>query len=311
VDLLYISGEADMERKVLESALGTTRVSYWQVEPADIFKDILDKFALKGGLVTYTSGSIKEVGVPLSLTLQNNTILDSVKEVVKFLPTDWYWYIDGNNIFHLDRTDFSNIDHKLYIGKEINAGEFMLSFGSMVNGIYYHGGDTGSGNLYKKFVNSTSQNTFGVYDKIISDERVTVEATAQANAQRELQKGVTPIRYITAEIIDSNGSAGGYDIESLRVGQVISVEAPQIPTERTLWQNGAGTLGNMLWGLSFWGYDVFASLGVPFQIQQITYYGDRVVIEASDIIQDTATTIVQLEKRAKIQATLNSPDEPN
>jgi hypothetical protein len=213
-------------------------------------------------------------------------------------------------VFHLDQTDFSTIDHELTIGQEVVAGEFVLSVGEMSNAVYFFGGDTGTAQLYEKYVNNTSQQTFGVFDRVVVDERVTTSSTAQLWAERILRDGITPVRYITFEVIDSNGAMGGYDIESIKVGDVVSVTSPEIPTQRTLWSNEAGTVGNMVWGLSFWGYDVDASLGVPFQVQEVRYRAGRAIVKASDVLQDTASEINQLRKRAVIQATLNSPDTP-
>ena len=308
-DFLYISGEFDMNVKLVETIGGDTTISY-NDDPAEILKDLLDLYQLKGGFVTYTGDSIKTVGSNLAITFKNETYLEAVKRLAQYLPIDWYWYIDGNNVFYLDQTDFSTIDHELTIGQEVVAGEFVLSFGEMSNAVFFFGGDTGTAQLYEKYINNTSQQTFGVFDRVVVDERVTTSSTAQLWAERILRDGITPVRYITFEVIDSNGATGGYDIESIKVGDVVSVTSPEIPTQRTLWSNEAGTVGNMVWGLSFWGYDVDASLGVPFQVQEVRYRAGRAIVKASDVLQDTASEINQLRKRSVIQATLNSPDTP-
>lgn len=309
---LYISGEKDLANKVVENVFtGSTTISYTSEDVADIIRDLLDKYALKGGYVTYDSSSIIDTGVTLSITVKNEQYLEAINRVMGYLPREWHYYIDGANKFWLQRTDLGTVDHRLYLGREVVGGAVRLSFGEMVNGVFFHGGDTGGGTkLYKKYSSSSSQSNFGVYERIISDERVTSADTAELRANSLIANGGAPIRYIEMEIIDSNGSAYGYDIESFRPGQTIQVLSSEIPTQFTYWQSADGTVGNMVWGESFWGYDVDASLGVPFQIQEIQYSHDRVIIRASDTLPDLATTIEQLEKKQQMKETVDSPTSP-
>lgn len=310
---LYISGENDLSNKVVENTItGATSISYSNEDVADIIRDLLDKYSLKGGYVTYDSSSLEDTNIPISITIKNEYYLESINRLIGYLPRGWHWYIDGANKFHLHFTDLDVVDHEVYLGKEAVGGQFKISFGEMTNGIFFHGGDTGGGTkLYKKYSNSTSQSNFGVFEKILSDERVTNADTAENRANREIEKGSSPIRYLEAEIVDSNGSAGGYDIESLKPGQVIQILSSEIPTQFTYWYNDAGTQGNMLWDLSFWNYNVDASLGVPFQIQSIEYQGDRAIIKCSDVLADLATTVEQLEFRQLLKETVDSPNSPS
>ena len=311
--LLYISGEKDLNNKYVENLVtGATTISYSNEDPADIIRDLLDKYALKGGYVTYDSESIVDTGFSISLTVKNEFYLEAINRIVGYLPRFWHWYIDGENKFNLRKTNFDVVDHKLYIGREVIGGQIRLSFGEMVNGVYFHGGDTGGGTkLYKKYTNATSQTSFGVFDRTISDERVTDPNTAEIRAQAMLDDGSSPIRYVEMEIIDSNGSANGYDIESIKPGDTIQALSSDVATQFTYWQNDAGTVGNGVWDVSFWDYDIDASLGVPFQVQEIQYQHDRVVVRASDIIQDLSTTVDQLEKRQFLAETVDSPTSPS
>jgi hypothetical protein len=310
---LYISGERDLESKVVENVVtGATTISYSNMDIADIIKDLLDKYALKGGIVTYTSQSIQTVGLSISITVKNETYLGAIRRICGYLPQFWGFFIDGENVFNLKLTDLDTVDHVINIGKESISGDLRISYGDMVTTVFFHGGDTGGGTkLYKKYSNSVSQNIFGLYEQIISDERVTNTSTVDAKAEQILARKASPVRYLEATIMDSNGNGFGYDIDSIKPGDTIQIKYSEIPTDFTTWRNDTGSLGNFIWDVSPWDYGRAGLLGVPFQVQEITYEHDRARIVASDIVEDLSTTINQLEKRTQEIETINSPTTPS
>jgi len=310
---LYISGEKDLENKVVENVItGATTISYSNMDIGDIIKDLLDKYQLKGGTVTYDGNSIPTVGTSISITVKNETYLGAIRRICGYLPQFWSFFIDGSNKFNLVLTDLDQIDHQIYIGKEGIEGSLRLSFGEVVNTLFFHGGDTGGGNkLYKKYSNPVSQGVFGVYETIISDERVTNVSTVDVKANQILSRKGTPIRYLEATIVDSNGDDFGYDIDSITPGDTLQLLSSEIPTQFTTWRDDTGALGNMIWDVSPWDYSFAGILGVPLQVQEIKYEHNKATIIASDFIEDLATTINQLEKRQQEQETIDSPTNPS
>lgn len=309
---LYIAGEKDLENKVVENVFtGATTISYSNMDIGDIIKDLLDKYQLKGGTVTYTSLSIPTVGTSISITVKNETYLQAIKRICGYLPQFWNFYIDGANVFNLQFTDLDVVDHKIYIGKEGVEGSLRLSFGEIVNGVFFHGGDTGGGTkLYKKYSNSSSQNNFGVYETILSDERVTLASTVAIKSNQILSRKGQPIRYLEATIVDSNGNEFGYDIDSIKPGDTLQLLSSEIGSQITTWRDDTGGLGNGIWDLSTWDYSFAGILGVPLQVQEIRYDHNKATIVASDFIEDLATTINQLEKQQLADETINSPTNP-
>lgn len=310
---LYISGEKDLENKVVENVVtGATTISYSNMDIGDIIKDLLDKYALKGGTVTYTSATIPTVGTNISITVKNETYLGAIRRICGYLPQFWSFYIDGANRFNLTYTDLDTVDHQIYIGREGIEGSLRLSFGEIVNTLFFHGGDLGGGTkLYKKYANAVSQGVFGVYETIISDERVTNTLTVDIKANQILSKKGSPIRYLEATIIDSNGNEFGYDIDSIKPGDTLQLLSSEIPTQYTTWRDNTGALGNAIWDVSPWDYSLAGILGVPLQVQEIRYNHDKATIIASDFVEDLATTINQLEKRQQELETIDSPTIPS
>jgi|GEM_PF-3871476 len=310
---LYISGEKDLENKIVENVItGATTISYSNIDIADVIKDLLNKYQLKGGLVTYNNLSIPTVGTNISITVKNETYLGAIKRICGYLPQFWSFNIDGENKFNLVYTDLEQVDHQIYIGREGIEGSLRLSFGEVTNTVFFHGGDTGGGvKLYKKYSIPISQGLFGISETIISDERVTNVSTVDVKADQILSKKGLPIRYLEATIVDSNGSEFGYDIDSIKPGDTLQLLSSDIPTEFTTWRDNSGALGNMIWDVSPWDYSFAGILGVPLQVQEIKYNHNRVTIIASDFIEDLATTINQLEKRQQELETIDSPSTPS
>lgn len=305
------AGEFDLNKKQLQDISGNTRISYSDMDFADIYRDLIDKYQLQGALCDYTDTSIRDVGLTLSITFQNESFLDAMKRLAGFLPERWYFYIDGNNIFHLNQTNLNEPDHVVTYGKEVSSGDFTLSFADIVNDVYFNGGDTGAGFLYRKRTLQSSITRYGIRAERVSDERVTVPETADLRMEQIIRTKGQPIRYIEFTVEDGNLNRSGYDIESLKVGDSIQVLHPSIPTDITRYQNSAGTVGNAVYNQSFYNYDVNASLGVPFQIQEIKYEGNKAIIRSSDVITNQAQTIRQLQKQQLVQSTINSPDAPS
>lgn len=312
-NFLYISGEKDLENKVVENpSTGATKISYVSMDISNIIKDLLDKYQLKGGLVTYTNTTIPTVGLILSITVKNETYLGAIRRVCGYLPPQWCFFIDGENKFNLKFSDLETADHIVTIGKEVVEGSFRYTFGEMVNSVFFHGGEITPGNkFYKKFTNALSQSQYGLYETIVSDERVTATTTVEAKTNQILQKKGTPVRLLEAVILDSNGNEFGYDIDSIKPGDTIQLVSTDVETVLTTWVDDTGTIGNMVWDESAWDLSVNGVLGIPFQIQEIKYDHDRATIIASDFIEDLATTINQLDKRQQELETINSPDIPS
>jgi len=306
----YGSAEYDLAKKQIEDISGNTRLSYSDMDFSDIYKDLIDKYQIQGDFVSYLPESVDTVGIPISITFKNESFLEGMQRLSGYLPRGWYWYLDGQGVFYLKRTNLLKPDHRLFIGKEINKSYFKVSYADIVNKVYYNGGDTGSGYLYRLKALQSSINRYGIRSERISDERVTNNSTADLRIDQIIANKSVPVRYIEFVVQDDNHNQFGYDIESLKPGDSIQVLHPSISTDFTRYQNPEGTVGNAVYNESFYNYDINASIGAPFQIQEIEYNGRSAVIRSSDILTNQARTIRQLEKQQLTQATINSPDSP-
>lgn len=298
IDVHVVSFTNELDITMLKDGSATT-VSYSSADPADIFKGILNKAAQT---ITYNSGSIENAGTTISYTFKYITCLDALKKAVQFTPAYWYWYVDAGNLFHLSSTDFDTVDHKLFVGQQIQSIQFSKTTENLYNAVYFLGGDTGGGtNLYRKYNSTTSQTEYGVREYRIQDGRVTTAATAEAISQKFLDENDHFEQTLTAVVIDNNGSDGslfsqkGYDIELLKPGDVVQILDARTPTQTTLWYDSTGTTGNMVWDVSFWDYNIIYSLGIPMQIQTINYQFNTAILTLSTRLPDIAKRIEDLE----------------
>lgn len=290
---------------ISNGASGDRRFTYTDDEPADILKDLINQYNQLSTTIFYLPSSIDNTGLTLTCTINAMTFFEAVQEVMKFLPDLWYFRINGNGLFEFHKTDLDNVDHILHLGKEIGENSsFKLNVGQIVNTVEIHGGDTGGGvNLFKRYSNTVSISNYGRRELIVSNQNITTTTGANLLANSILEKRLTPVRSVTVSVLDSNYNSEGYDIESLRVGDSIQIRSSDMETFTSKWDSAT-------WDLNAWDYGLISSVGVPFQIQQIQYNGDRATITASDMGVSQNDTIETLRRKEIVNATLKSPDQP-
>lgn len=290
---------------ISNGASGDRRFTYTDDDPADILRDLITQYNQLSTTIFYTPSSIDDTGLTLTCTINAMTFFEAVQEVMKFLPELWYFRINGNGLFEFHKTDLNNVDHVLHFGKEIAENSSVkVSLGGIVNTVEIHGGDTGGGtNLYKRYTNTVSIANYGRRELIVSNQNITTTTGANLLANSILEKRLNPVRSISISVIDSNYNDKGYDIETLKVGDSIQIKSSDIQTFNSRWDQS-------VWDLHAWDYGLISSIGVPFQIQQIQYNGDRATLVASDMGTSQNDTIETLRRKEIVNATLKSPDQP-
>jgi len=283
---------------------GDRRFTYTDDDPALILRDLLDQFAqLHPSTITYTTTTIPLTGLSMTLTINAMTFWEAIQEVVKFMPDLYFWNLGSDGKIYFSQTDLSTVDHLVMIGDSVVGGDYTYSTRDIINFIDYHGGETAGVNLFKNYNNVTSVTEFGNREEIISNGNVTQTASAELETDRILSKNSTPVRSISVEIIDSNYTSKGYDIESLNVGDTIQIQSPKIKTNITKWDDG-------YFDLSYFDYDFDSALGVPFQIQSVQYSPTKATVVASEKVTTQSETIEMLNRRQKIRETQKSPNTP-
>lgn len=303
------------DKLVLKDGSGNTTLTYNSYEPADIMKSVLNYMA---GDISYNSSTIENTSTTVSYPFKYTSYLDAIKKILELCPAYWYWYLDANNLLHLKSTDFDTINHVLYLGREVQSIDVFKTIEKMYNTVFFLGGDTGGGTLlYKKYTSGGSVAQYGPREYRMQDSRVTTAATAQIMAAKFLEENDHFNQELTVVVLDNNASDGniggvkGYDIESLKPGDVVKVFHPKIQSNLTLWYSDDLSLGNFIWDVSFWNYDIRYSLGIPMQIQEIQYNFYSATIKLSTTLPDIPKRIEDLERNLIETESIDIPTIPS
>lgn len=290
----------ELGRYMLESA-GDTKVTYTTYDPGNLLKDLLDKFTAAGGKLDYSGGTVDLPGT--SVTYEFNTALyqDAVQKVVDLCPAGWYLRIDADDLVYL-KAKSTTADHLLILGQHISEFKPEKRTESMINSIYFRGGDSG-GILYKKYERATSIANYGKFTVPLIDERIKNYTVMDTIANRILDTFDAPEIRVTLKVIDSNNAQGkGYDIESLKVGQTVKIENATNKSD-TLWDVA-------LFDVDVFDYSITNASAILLQIQRKEYHPDYCVLELSNRLPDIARRIEDINKALVDAVTADNPTAP-
>ena len=270
------------------SEQGATTVPHNSEDPTTIIESALDFAHSAGSAVTYDSNSLETTSSTVSYTFKSQSVFEVINTTLGLAPEDWYWYIDvANNYLHFHQKS-TVADHTFTLGKDIINAKVAKHADNIINTIFFTGGDGGSGILYKKYQDSASIGTYGVRDEKYIDQRVTDETTADVIAQRILNKRAQPEIRLQATILDNNNDTGGYDIETIKVGDVVALRNFKTSADIPL--------------------DINEQL---LQIVRLEYSPDRLSIQCSTIPPEVAKRIEDIKRNLDDSITVNNPDTPN
>lgn len=265
----------DLSDIVLEDVSGNTAIEYIDEDVADIIKDILDKYQVSGGLVTYLDADIPTTGTTASYTFNLTKVKDALDTAVSLLPAYWYYYVDSTGAFKLVQTSTAAADHKLAVGREIKSINARKTKEQVVNEVYFVGGTPAGGEqLYLKFSRPGSIDAYGRRSQIVIDQRVTLSGTAGQKANKILDEFESPLTRLEVEVVDDNANNLGYDIESIEPGDSIQIQNITYGAEdSSLWDI-------MYWDVDNWDGSITNSQAEILQIKTVDYNYDSVRIEA-------------------------------
>lgn len=282
---------------------GATTIAYNSQDPSNILSAVVDNYNVQGGNITYT-GTIDTTSTTVSYTFNTQTILQCINKIIELCPYNWYWYVDyATNLIHLHEKS-TTADHTFTLGKDIRLMRIEKRIEDVVNTVYFSGGNTGSGeNLYLKTQDASSVGQYGLRAKTYSDQRVTLSATATTISNNIIQSKSTPEIRLNISIADSNVSTGGYDIETIKIGDIINIRNVKGSTGSSLWDV-------MVWDVDYWDYNLTQISTMYLQIVRIEYSPDFMQIFCSTTPPDITKRIEDINRNLETVQTLNNPTTP-
>lgn len=294
---------AQLQRMVLRDGAGATTLAYNSYDPSNILKDVINKLRDQGCELGYSSNSIALTNTVVSYTFNANSGKECFDKIIELCPVGWYWRVDPNNIVYLQPLNIM-ADHEFTLGIDVEKLKTYRRIEDLVNQVIFIGG--GEPALYRKYNNTSSIDTYGLYEKKIVDQRVTVVATAAIIANREIDTKKDPEIRSTFEIIDNNGpTSRGYDIETIQAGETLKVKGLT-----------AGTSDVTYWDQAEWDVDVFdqtisTSAADVIQIISTQYSPDSIIIQASSRLPQIAKRIEDIQRNLEVTQSVNNPTTPS
>jgi hypothetical protein len=252
------------------------------------------------------NGGYADTGTNMTYTINVQTALEVINVIKDLAPENWYWFIDQGSLIINFKEKADEPEHIFTIEKDILDASFDKRIEGVINTIYFTGGDTGGGdNLYLKYENADSISKYGVKSIKYNDSRVTSASTANIIAENILATKSEPELRVTLEILDSNNNQGlGYDLESLKVGDVIAVRNVTQQVGLSTWDVGR-------WDEAYWDYNVYNLSSLRMQITKITIDVNRATINASTMPVDVSKRIEEVNRGLETLQILNNPVAPS
>jgi hypothetical protein len=251
-----------------------------------------------------SDGSIRQSNTVVSYTFNANTFKEGIDKVLELMPQGWYYWIDQSTypatLYFDQRGDVPN--HTFNIGTHITSLDIEKSVETIVNRIYFVGGDLGGGVLlYKRYDNLASQATYGIRAVKISDGRVTQETTADIIANRSM---IGNPQILVNLGIGDNGIERrlGYDIESVKLGQMVKIG--------NTGQSSSSKYDLAIFDTSPYDYDG-ANIGtIQFQVTEKDYTLEQLTMSLSTTPPDVTKRIADIKRNVDDVTYADTPATP-
>lgn len=203
---------------------GNTTSTYTSSDPSTgMLESIMNNYSAQGGLLTYNSGSIDATGLSLTYTFTTNTPYEGIKAALSLAPDGFYYYVDlGSNILYFKASN-TVADIIVTKSRDIDNLTVIATIENITNAVLFSGGIPAGGgttNIYSQFKDSTSIAKYGQHLKRISDNRVTLQPTANALGGSALAEGKDELYQTTVTILDNM-----MDITLLKPGLIVGFRA--------------------------------------------------------------------------------------
>jgi hypothetical protein len=200
---------------VTKSGTPTTTTTYTSDDPvSDMAHGILLDYNARGGLIT--ERDFDATGLSLTYTFVVSFIYDALKKILELCPTGYYTYIDlGTAEIDIKATS-TTPDFTVVRGRHINELTLVLSTEQVKNYLLLSGGETAGVNLYRQYQDSESVANYGLRTSAKADNRITLDATADAIGTTFIEENAGEIQQTSLTVLNDH-----IDITLLTPGKTI------------------------------------------------------------------------------------------
>lgn len=280
-----------------------TEVTYTDTDVADIIRSALDSSLGQGGEINYNAFTLRTTGKKITYTFNTATILEVVKKCMEYLTNDWYWYIDpATNLFYLRQADLNTAKHNLISDQSISDLEDEINSERLNTVLYFTGGDTGSGTLFKKYTNQDALTQYGHRAERIQDGRVTLEGTADKYADARFDKTTVPQFRLQGNVIDDAANPKGYNTESLKPGdsiRILGVDDGEVPR-----------YDEVNFDEAYFDYDLYKTGSIIASIVRVEYTPLGTLLYIGSDLTRVNSILDSVKRIVGDMQTIDNPSEP-
>lgn len=267
------------------SGTGNTQADFYSTDPTDILTTVINQFNTTVSGTILFSKNLDQTGSTVTYNFNLVTYREAIEKILELAPRFWWYSIDPDNTIQFHDRRYA-ADHQIVIGRQISQIEPFKNIEEVKNVVYFVG--EGIKSVYR---NATSILLYGEKSEILQDNRVRLQASADIIANSFLNEHAYPEVRTRLTVMDSNGDSGnrGYDIESFRVGQAVSIIHPELRFEQTNWDE-------FTWDDAKWDGPIESVLSLPMRIVRIQYQGDRATLELSTRIPSVSKRLEDINR---------------
>lgn len=189
-------------------------------EVADVVAKAIDLYRTENSnpTINYSATSIEDTAKTITYTFNSAMLYDVLEKCREYAPAGFYWYIGADNILQW-RNKPATATHTFTLGKDFESIDVDASAEAVSNKILFSSGDNPDQKILKLYEDTTSAGAFDDAWEVVTDSKVSVEATADNNGTATLASKKDAKIKARVRILDNNGSdKSGYDIESIEPG---------------------------------------------------------------------------------------------
>lgn len=267
----------DLRFTTQSASLGNTTVTYTSKDPiTEMVAPALADYNTKGGLIE--ARNLVPAGVALTYAFNSSTIFEVIKKAIELSPVGFYSYVDLGTA-EIDIANASETaDFVVTRSKNVNKLDLVLTIENISNVLLFSGGEIGGGdNLLRTYSDPNSISQYGSRTRVKSDNRVTIDATANAVGETYIEENADEQQETSITVLNED-----MDITLLTPGKTI-------------------------------GFRNFGSLidGLVLQISRREYNPDSVTLTLGRLPVRMNDVIAGINLALKYQETYNNPSSPS
>lgn len=207
----------------LNDGLTTTSASKSAAEVSDVIRAIIDRFNIANPdnhIYSDETGTdtITDSGNEMAYEFNAIVYFNALEICRNIAPQNWYWFLDSENYIHFKEIS-AIADHTFLLSKDVARIQASKAADSIKNVLLLFDGNA----TYKQYYDTQSIDLYGRRVKQITDSNIQDTATMDNIGASFLGENKDPKVRLEIDIIDSNESDKGYDIESIDPGDTCKI----------------------------------------------------------------------------------------